>query len=42
LKSRGWRIDRDPAGWWHFCPKCKKSGAEILEMPVIPKRAGRN
>jgi hypothetical protein len=42
LKARGWRIERDSDGdWVHYCSKCKKSGAEILSMPVIPKARQR-
>jgi predicted RNA-binding Zn-ribbon protein involved in translation (DUF1610 family) len=40
LKSRGWRIDRGQDGWGHYCPRCKKSGAEILSMPVVAKARG--
>jgi hypothetical protein len=37
LKSRGWLVDRGKDGWWHYCPRCRKTGAEVLAMPVIPK-----
>jgi hypothetical protein len=34
IKSRGWEIDRDEDGWTHICKKCRKTGAEIMSMPV--------
>jgi hypothetical protein len=38
LKSRGWEIDRTyDGGWSHTCGRCRKTGAEILEMPVVMK-----
>jgi hypothetical protein len=42
LKARNWEFIRDHEGAWsHHCGKCRKTGAEILAMPVIPKaRAG--
>jgi hypothetical protein len=41
LKARGWEIlrvdDVDGYGFGHCCAKCRKSSAEILEMPVVGK-----
>ena len=34
LKSRGWRISREDDGWTHRCSRCRKSAAELLDMPL--------
>jgi hypothetical protein len=44
LKARGWEIIRDDDvdgyGWVHHCARCRKSSAELLNMPVIRKARG--
>jgi hypothetical protein len=43
LKARGWRMTREDGEdgycWTHHCGRCRKTGAEILDMPVVRKAA---
>jgi hypothetical protein len=42
LRARRWEFDRDDrdGGWSHLCGKCRKTGAEILDSPVVRKMRG--
>jgi hypothetical protein len=40
LKTRRWEFERDEEGWGHKCGRCRKTGAQILAMPLSGKAKG--
>jgi hypothetical protein len=33
LKARRWEFSRDGEDWYHTCQKCRRTAAQILDMP---------